>query len=538
MPSVRDVTFELLRRLDLTVVVGNPGSTEETFLKDFPADFTYVLALQESSVIGIADGLAQGLKKPVLVNVHTGAGMGNAMGCILTAYLNKTPLIITAGQQTREMLLGEPFLTNTEETVLPKPWVKWSYEPKRPQDVPGAFMRAYAMAVQQPTGPVFLSLPLDDWDKEMDARDVLRSVSTRHAPDPARLEDFAARIRASHNPVLVYGGDLSRSQAWEAGIAFAEALQAPVWLGPFTECVPFPGNHPLYAGVLPPAVGPLGQALSGHDLVVVVGAPVFRYYPWVAGEILPAGTKLLQIIDDPYEAAKSVAGDSLVADSLLALEALLPLVGSRPVRGPVRQNAPVAAVPDDAPLPLTPGQIFAVLSESAPADVIVVNESPSNMRDLAGTSLGVVTRPHSSYVMASGGLGWGMPAAVGLAMAEARTGRNRPVVAVIGDGSFQYSLQSIWTGVQHGAHVVFVVLRNEQYGILKAFARLEETPGVPGLDLPGLDIVSLGKGYGAATAKAAAPIEIRAAFAKALAFKGVSVIEIATDKHISDLIPK
>ena len=538
MPSVRDVTFELLRRLDLTVVVGNPGSTEETFLKNFPADFTYVLALQESSVVGIADGLSQGLGKPVLVNVHTGAGMGNAMGCILTASLNKTPLIITAGQQTRDMLLGEPFLTNIDETLLPKPWVKWSYEPKRPQDVPGAFMRAYAMAVQQPTGPVFLSLPLDDWEKEMDALDVFRTVSTRHAPDPARIEDFAARIRASRNPVLVYGGDLSRSRAWEAGIAFAEALQAPVWLGPFTERVPFPGSHPLFAGVLPPAVGPLGQALAGHDLVVVVGAPVFRYYPWVAGEILPAGAGLVQIIDDPYEAAKSVAGDSLVADSLLALEALVPLVGSRPARGPVRQNAPVAAVPDDAPLPLTPGQIFAVLSQVAPADVIVVNESPSNMHELAATPLGVVTRPDSSYVMASGGLGWGMPAAVGLALAEARTGRNRPVVAVIGDGSFQYSLQSIWTGVQHGAHVVFVVLRNEEYGILKAFARLEETPGVPGLDLPGLDIVSLGQGYGAATAKASSPAGIREAFSKALAAKGVSVIEIAAAKAVGDLIPR
>jgi len=538
MPSVRDATFDLLRRLDLTVVVGNPGSTEETFLKNFPSDFIYVLALQESSVIGVADGLSQGLGKPVLVNVHTGAGMGNAMGCILTAYLNKTPLIITAGQQTRDMLLGEPFLTNTEATLLPKPWVKWSYEPTRPQDVPGAFMRAYAMAVQQPTGPVFLSLPLDDWDKEMDAIDVLRTVSTRHAPDPARIEDFAARIRASANPVLVYGADISRSRGWDAGIALAEALQAPVWLGPFTERVPFPGNHPLYAGVLPPAVGPLGKALAGHDLVLVVGAPVFRYYPWVAGETLPAGAKLLQIIDDPYEAAKAVVGDSLVADSLLALEALLPRVDRRPARKPIRQPAPAVAVPDDAPLPLTPAQIFAVLSELAPAERIVVNESPSNMRDLAATPLGRVTRPDSSYVMASGGLGWGMPAAVGLAMAEARAGRNRPVVAVIGDGSFQYSLQSIWTGVQHEAHVVFVVLRNGEYGILKAFARLEETPGVPGLDLPGLDIASLGQGYGASVAKAASPAQIREAFAAALAFKGVSVIEIAAAQNVGDLIPR
>jgi len=152
MPTVKDVTFDLLRRLGVTTVVGNPGSTEETFLKNFPADFEYIQCLQEASVVGVADGLAQGLRKPVIVNVHTGAGLGNAMGCVITAYLNKTPLILTAGQQTRDMLLLEPLLTNISSTLLPQPWVKWSYEPARAQDVPAAFMRAYAAAVQPPAG--------------------------------------------------------------------------------------------------------------------------------------------------------------------------------------------------------------------------------------------------------------------------------------------------------------------------------------------------------------------------------------------------
>jgi len=159
MRTVKEVTFDLLRRLGVTTIVGNPGSTEETFLKDFPNDFKYVMALQEASVVGIAGGLSESLRRPVIVNLHTGAGMGNAMGTILTAFQNKTPLILTAGQQTREMLLMEPLLTNIDATVLPRPWVKWSYEPTRAEDVPGAFMRAYATAMQQPAGPVFLSLP-------------------------------------------------------------------------------------------------------------------------------------------------------------------------------------------------------------------------------------------------------------------------------------------------------------------------------------------------------------------------------------------
>ncbi len=181
MPTVKDVTYDLLRQLGLTTIVGNPGSTEETFLKDFPDDFRFVLALQEASVVSIADGLSQGLRKPVLVNIHTAAGLGNAMGGVLSAYQNKTPLIVTTGQQTREMLLLEPLLTNIDAVTMPRPWVKWSYEPARPQDVPGAFMRAYAAALQPPAGPVYLSLPLDDWDKEMPG-DML--AATARAPSP------------------------------------------------------------------------------------------------------------------------------------------------------------------------------------------------------------------------------------------------------------------------------------------------------------------------------------------------------------------
>lgn len=537
MPTVRDVTFDLLRRLELTTIVGNPGSTEETFLKDFPDDFTYVLALQEASVVGIADGLAQGLKKPTLVNVHTGAGMGNAMGCILTAYVNKTPLIITAGQQTREMLLCEPFLTNVEAANMPRPWVKWSYEPARAKDVPGAFMRAYAAAVQQPAGPVFLSLPLDDWDKEMEPVNAFRTTSTRTAPDPARAAAFAERINAAADPVLVYGGDIARSDAWDRGIAFAEKLGAPVWLTPFAERAPFPEDHPLFAGMLPPAVGPLSKALAGHDLVVVIGASVFRYYPWVPGDHLPPGAALLQVTDDPYDAAKSVAGDALISDAGLALAALSEGVSERRRSGrkPERRER-AAPDPQSAAYPLTAQALFDVLSQDLPEDYVLVQESPSNIPELSRSRLGTIRKPDSYYTMGSGGLGWDLPAAVGLALAEQRLGRNRPVIAVMGDGSFQYSPQALWTAAQHGLHLVVVVPRNEEYGILKSFALLEKTPNVPGLDLPDLDIASLAKGYGAAALQAERIEEVREAFQRALREKGVAVIVVPIDKHVHALL--
>src|ERR1700761_2160021 len=186
-PTVWDVTYNLLRRLGLTTIFGNPGSTEQPFLKNFPSDFEYVLGLQEASAVAMADGFAQATRKPALLNLHTSAGTGNGMGNIMTAYLNKTPLIVTAGQQSRDMLLFDPMLTNRDETMLPRPWVKWAYQPVRAQDVPGAIMRAYAMALQPPAGPVYVSIPLDDWDQPALGEAALRTVSSRYAPDPDRI---------------------------------------------------------------------------------------------------------------------------------------------------------------------------------------------------------------------------------------------------------------------------------------------------------------------------------------------------------------
>jgi benzoylformate decarboxylase len=399
-------------------------------------------------------------------------------------------------------------------------------------------MRAYATAVQQPTGPVFLSLPLDDWDKEMDDVDVLRSTSTRIAPDPERLQEFAERINQSENPVLVYGGDISRSNAWDEGVAFAEKLNAPVWIGSFSERISFPENHPLFAGSLPSAIGPLCETLKGHDLIVVIGAPVFRYYPWIPGEYLPDGATLLQVTDDAYDAAKSVAGDSLMSDSRLALISLNESVSARqkPTHNLNDRLTSDTGELKNIDYPLTAQQLFDVLSREIPEDYILVQESPSNIPELGRSRMGTIRKPDSYYTMGSGGLGWDLPAAVGLAFAEKRLGRNRPVIAIIGDGSFQYSPQSIWTAVQHELHLVIVALRNEEYGILKSFALLEDTPNVPGLDLPGLDIVSLAKGYGAKAYFEERVDHIQARFRQALDQKGVTTIVVPIDKKIKQLL--
>jgi benzoylformate decarboxylase len=532
--SVHHATYDLLRRLGLTTVFGNPGSTEQTFLRDFPEDFTYVLALQEASVVAMADAFSQVTGKPALVNVHTSAGTGNAMGSLVAAYDAKTPLIITAGQQHRDMVITEPYLANRDETLLPRPWVKWAYQPVRAQDVPAAFMRAYAVALQPPAGPVFLSIPLDDWAKPALGPATIRDVSHRVAPDAARLTSFAERINNSGNPALVIGPEVDRAGGWDAAVALAGKLKAPVYSPPLADRASFPEDHPLFQGTLPMTIAGISKRLTGHDLVVVIGAPVFRYYPFIPGSYLPDGTELLHVTCDPDTAAYAAAGDSALGDAKLAIELLIEKVAAAPscrvAPAPLSWARQLPATPSS---PLTPPEAYAALSDVRPADSVIVSESTSTMAQQAEWLPTV--RSGSFFTTASGGIGWGVPGAVGVALGDRERGVRRTVIATIGDGSFQYSVQAVWTAAQHKLPIVFVVFRNGEYSILKSFARLEEAPGVPGLDLPGLDIASVAKGFGLRSVHANTAEEIRDQFKLAVEADGPTVIVVNTQPQDAGL---
>lgn len=532
--TVHAVTYDLLRSLDLTTVFGNPGSTEQTFLQDFPDDFTYVLALQEASALAMADGFAQSAGKPALVNLHTAAGVGNAMGSLVAAYRANTPLIVTAGQQTREMSLCDPYLNNRGATMLPSPWVKWAYEPVRAEDVPAAFMQAYAVAVQPPAGPVFLSIPLDDWQKPALGPAVIRAVSRKADPDTLRLKEFAGTINRATNPLLVLGPEVDRAGGWDAGIAFAEKLGAAVRSSALTDRVSFPEDHRLYAGPMPMTIAGVNQVVHGHDLVIVVGAQVFRYYPFVAGEYLPEGTELIQLTSDPHLASVAPVGESLLGDVRAALELLVELIdepAGRPAPLPLNRDRAVRFSASSEPL--TADEVYATLSRVKPDGAAVVMESTSTMDELLQWL--PTTRPGSFFATGSGGIGWGVPGAVGVALGDRERGVTRHIVATIGDGSFQYSVQAIWTAAQHHLPIVFVVLRNGAYAILKSFALLENTPGVPALDLPGLDIGALATGFGCRTANAATTRDLAREFEAALAADGPTVIVVPTQPELPHL---
>jgi benzoylformate decarboxylase len=524
--TIRSTTYDALRNLGITIICGNPGSTEETFLMNFPKDFTYILALQEASVVGIADGISQSIRKPVIVNVHTGVGIGNGMGNILTAYQNKTPLILTSGNQTRDMLLIEPLLTNIEPTMLPLPWVKWAYQPCRAEDVPNSFMRAYATAVQEPKGPVYLSIPLDDWNKKSSGSVEIRKISERQSPDTVICQEFANKINNSKNPVIVYGSDIARSEAWNDAILFAEKLNAPVWSGPFTERTPFPETHQLYQGQLKSSIQGLFEEIKEHDLIIVVGAPVFRYYPYVPGKYIPEKSHLLLVSDDPDVIAKAPIGDSLLCNSKLFFENIINFIQHKENKIKIRQLPPFKIM--DEKSPFTQTTILQLLKKQLPEEFILTEECPSivsYMQDIIR-----INNPDSFYTFSSGGLGWTMPASIGLSIGETILNRNRPVICLIGDGSFQYSVQSLFTGVQHKCHVIYIVFQNNEYGILKEFSILEKTPNVPGLNLPGIDIVSLSKGYGAYSICISSQSEFTHEIKKALEIKQISVIVVPTKK--------
>jgi benzoylformate decarboxylase len=493
VPNVREATLELFRSHGMTTIFGNPGSTELPMLAEFPSDFDYVLGLQELVVVGMADGYAQATGKPTHVNLHTAPGVGNAVGGIFNAQANKAPLVITAGQQVRPQIMIEANLTNRDAILGPQPYVKWSHEPARAQDVPGALARAIHHATLPPKGPAFVSIPMDDWELEADEdlvrHAMARRITGRTAPDPAALRRLATRLQAASNPVLVAGPEIDSSGGWDAAIALAEKQRLPVWASPATggNRLGFPENHPNFVGILPPAIGPVSETLKDHDLVLVVGSSVFPYYPYIPGPLLAEGSELVAILSDPGEAARAPMGDAILGDVALALDALNELVSDSDRSVP--EPRPEPGDPPGAE-PISGSEAMAALKEVWPEDGIGVVETPS--ATVAFRNRLRLSRPGSYYFCASGGLGFGIAAGVGVQLAQ----RQRPVVCVLGEGSAQYGITALWTAVAYKVPVTFLILRNEEYMILKWFAALEQVEGAPGLELPGLDVAAVARGYG------------------------------------------
>jgi len=517
--TVRQAVFDLFRTFGITTIFGNPGSTELPMFRDFPADFRYVLALQEMVAVGMADGYAQATRNAGLVNLHSATGLGHSLGAVFTAYKNQAPLVIIAGQQARSILPFEPFLFAERATEFPRPYVKWSCEPARAEDVPVAIARAYYTAMQPPRGPTFVSVPVDDWDRYCDPLEPRRLGGVVRG-DPELLAEMAAALSACACPAFVVGAGVARDDAWDEVVALAERHRARVWAAPNSSRNSFPEDHPLFAGFLGADREKIVASLAGHDLILVLGAPVFTYHVEGFGPHIPEGARLLQLVDDPAVAAWAPVGVAVVTGLKSGIRDLL--------GGPEPRPRPTPAARAPSPGVSGPGLTDAYLMQQVallrPVGSIIVEEAPSS-RSAMHDHLPIVDRD-GFYTCASGGLGHGLPAAIGIALARPR----EKVIALLGDGSSMYAIQGLWTAVRLGLGVTFVIIKNRRYEALLEFGRHFGLQSTVGTSLPDIDFCALAQGQGVkATAvdrKDVVDEALRTAFAN---LTRPTLVEVAVD---------
>lgn len=517
-PTVRDAVMRLLADLGMTTIFGNPGSTELPMFRDLPDGFRYVLGLQESIVLGMADGFAQASGRAALVNLHSSAGLGHAMGNLFTAFRNGTPLVVTAGQQARSILPHAPFLYAERATEMPQPFVKWAVEPARAEDVPLAIARAHHIAMQAPRGPAFVSIPIDDWERPCGVH-VPTRITGRTAPDPAATDEVAALLAAAIRPVIVAGAGVANNGARERLVAFAERLGASVWVAPMAARNPYPEDHALFRGFLPASREAIVRALEDSDCVLVLGAPAFTYHVEGRGPFVPAGATLVQIGDDPAVAARTPAGVAIVGDVGLALDALLTRVPQRD-----RRPVPVRSIPLPGTDRLTDALLVARLAALRPAGIAIVEEAPSTRGPLHDHF--PIRADDEFHTCASGGLGHGLPAAIGVALARP----DRPVLCLLGDGSAMYAVQGLWSAVHHGADVRFVIVNNGGYVALDHFAALFGIAAV-GSKLPGIDFVGLATSQGMAAERVDDAADLDPAIRRLFDLPGPRLLEVIVQPH-------
>ena len=514
--TVREAVFDLLRAFGVTRIFGNPGSTELPMFRDFPRDFRYVLGLQESIVVGMADGSAAASGGPAFVNLHSAIGVGHALGGIFTAFRNQTPLVITAGQQARSILPFEPFLYSEQATNLPKPYVKWSCEPARAEDVPLAVARAFYAAMQPPRGPALVSVPVDDWDRPCESVKP-REVSRVVLGDPALLARAAASMNRARQPVVVVGAGVARDKAWQETVLLAERHQARVWVSPLSARNSFPENHRLFAGFLPANRARIVECLREADFILVIGAPVFTYHMEGSGPHIPEGASLVQLVDEPGMAAWAPVGLAIVTSLKLGVQALLDQSAPGPRAAPPSWERAPAQPPDR----LTDRYLLQRIAALRPPGSIVVEEAPSSRGSMHDHL--PMFEPDTFFTCASGGLGHGLAAAVGVALARPE----RKVIALLGDGSAMYSIQGLWSAAELGLPVVFIIIKNGGYDALTEFGALFGMPDLPGLKLPHIDFCALARSQGVASRLVEQCAELDGELVAAFHAAGPTLIEVA-----------
>ncbi len=540
----RDVLLDVLRSEGVSHVFGNPGTTELPLMDALAAadDIHYVLGLQEATVVAMADGYAQATGRPAFANVHTSAGLGNAIGNLTNARANRSALVLTAGQQDYRHIVTDPLLAGPL-VDLAHGAVKWAHELRTVDELATVLRRAFHDAASPPAGPVFVSLPMDLVEQEtaVPAPGPSRIERAARAPAVEELAELLATTPVGELAIIV-GDEVATSAAVPKAVALAETLGAAVYGTALHGRGVFPPTHPCWKGMLAPAAPAIAAELSRYRRVLAVTGQPFMTYPYLPGPILPEEVELLHVSSDPYQLGRTwptrlgVVGDPRATLSAL-VDAVAPLVDRDAVAGALEvageaRRAEVARLESEAEdrygaAPIDPMAAAHALVRALPADSVVVDEA---------ITTGVYVRgfhhwdePGRYFCCSGGGLGWAMPAACGVSLA----GGGRPVLCAVGDGSAMYSPQALWSAAHEGLPVVFAVVNNRQYKILKgSLAAMggssARTGRFVGMDIvePDVDFVGLAASMGVAGTRVEHAGEIGGVVADAFAAGGPHLIEV------------
>ncbi|HSG33351.1 MAG TPA: benzoylformate decarboxylase, partial [Sphingomonadaceae bacterium] len=481
MTTVREAAHRIFEHFGVDRLFGNPGSTELPMLKALPEGFRYVLGLNEAVVVGMADGFARASGKPALVNLHSAAGTGHSLGNLFTAFRNCAPIVVTAGQQARSILPYDPFLYNERATEFPRPYVKYAVEPARAEDVPQALIRAFITALTPPMGPCYVSIPVDDWDRTCEMPE-LPELALQPSPDAGGIAKIAAMLDAASSPALVIGTGVANAGGWDAAIALAEKSGASVYCAPYAARETFPESHRQFGGFLPAWRDQLRTMLAPHDAILVAGAPVFTWHVEGSGPHWPEGAKLAALSDDPQHIAALPGGLGVLGNPAIGLGALAEQVEPRDFAGKTHQFI------DPEPA-MTAAHVLKRIAALRPENAVIVEEAPT-ARGPEHVTL-PITREGGFYSCASGGLGYSLPGAIGVAL-----GQEDKVIAILGDGAAMYAIQGLFSAREEVANVSFLIMNNSAYAALTMFSSEFGMNHVPGCDLSGIDFVQLAEAQG------------------------------------------
>ena len=554
MPAMtgKEALVQMLIAEGVEYIFGNPGTSETPLmdaLQDFP-QVKYIQSLQEGTAVGMADGYARASGRPAFANIHIAGGLANGISALYNAYRGGTPLVLTAGNSDTRMLLAEPTLSG-DLVQMTSQYTKWSHEIHHPGDVPMAVRRAFKEAKTPPTGPTFLSFPWDTMDETADIDAIASSTGYfKQRPDSRALEHASRLLSQADNPVIVLGDRVAQSGGVQQMVQVAERLGARVYATSFSE-VNFPTSHPLFSGTLNTSSPATRKLLSGADVVLAVGANIFSSFLYVDVPFLDPTTKLVHLDSNTREVEKvyptevgvladPATGLAELADALdqdMSASAKEAAVTRNAALGEARRRADEVYQQqlrdswDQRPMPVA--RMMHELAAAVPENTIVADESITSQRAMMQAF--DFDQPGSLFGIRGGALGWAMPGALGVKLAQP----DRPVLAVVGDGASMYTVQALWTAARFNIPVVYAICNNRAYRILKVNMDIylkrmlsdeERESEYMGMDFANpLDLAAIAQGMGVAGEKVEDPAQLGAAVRRAFESGKPALIDVSID---------